>query len=408
MKLVFVNHAHPNVRHVSGTRAWRFARELATRGHHIILMCEAGDVAQSVQEPEDLVEALRSHNWAQPLVVAVKPSPIPAISALRSARTPSLLRKALVSWSFLRYSGVYADYSEGTRPYLPMIARNFQPDIVWGVFLTSDCWLIARRLARLSGCSWVGDMKDSWELFIPKGLRWILARRFRDMAASTANAAFTERSLARWLPPRPTVIYSGVDRCFFDAKPSPLEEGAFRLTITGSIYNADVFSAFISGVVVWLQSRKSCGVRQAEIVYAGAEAERVRPIIEGLNGLARVVIQPYLPLVELAALCRSATVNAYIWTHRTFHHKLLELLACSRPVLTFPGEWEESISLAETCGRKLLVCASSDQLVANLLLLENNKESQVNVAPNMEKYTWSQQAVYLERVFQQTGRSAGA
>ncbi|AUB83868.1 hypothetical protein THSYN_24930 [Candidatus Thiodictyon syntrophicum] len=337
-------------------------------------------------------------------MLAVRPLRRALLDRIRSTRTPVMLRKALVTWSYLRHSGMFTDFSQATQPYLTVLAREFQPQATWGLFGNTDCWLIAQRLGRLAGCPWAADMKDSWEVFMPSTLQTIIARRFSDMAASTANAEFNAQVLSRWFPSQPCVVYSGVDRSFADAAPTRLDQGVFRLTLTGSIYDHGSLEAFIDGLSEWLT--KLTGVKPVgvEIVYAGGDHAIVRPALERLAGLARVEAHPYLPLPELAALCRSAAVNTYLWDPNCFHHKLLELLACGRPVLAFPGETEESRGLAADTGGELFCCAASADLAETLDLIRGRCPAPAPHDVCSASFTWAALAVRLERVFQQVTR----
>ncbi len=202
MRLVFFSQVHPATPHVSGMRGWYFARELAKQGHQVILICAVRDGAAGSSGRARFAEQLNSHDWTGPLLLAVALRPSSLLRWVRSPRTPSFLRKCLVALSYVLNSGVFTDFTRGAQPYLPIIAGVFRPEATWGVFGNTDSWLIAQRLARLSGCAWVGDMKDPWDGFIPRPLRGLLARRFDDMAAATANALFNMSGLTRWFRPR--------------------------------------------------------------------------------------------------------------------------------------------------------------------------------------------------------------
>jgi hypothetical protein len=79
------------------------------------------------------------------------------------------------------------------------------------------------------------DVKDGWEVFIPSGFRRLLAHRFRDEAAMTANSSFVRLQFEKWFPHQATVVYSGADGCWL--KPAEELKGPFRLTLIGSIYS---------------------------------------------------------------------------------------------------------------------------------------------------------------------------
>lgn len=403
MNLVFVNHMHPTTPHVSGMRSWFFARELAKRGHRVVQVCEWREGTEAAASPETVAQQLQSHDWAEPLLLAVRPQRRFLLELVRSPRTPVTLRKAFVTWSYLRHSGMFTDFSGATLPYLEVLSRSFRPQATWGLFGNTDCWLVAQRLARLSGCPWVADMKDSWEVFLRRPLRAPIAKRFQDMAACTANAAFNAEVLARWFPPQPAVIYSGVDPSFLETPPAPRDAGGFRLTLTGSVHDVAALTHFVAGLRKWLaQSAMSpqSGAPRLEVIYAGADSKKVGGALRPLEGLARVHVNGYLPLPELAALCRSATANAYIWNPKTFHHKLLELLSCGRPVIAFPGETDESHRLAVASGGNLLICKDAETLSTMLTGLTNDPSSLSAISRRLH-FSWTAQSLPLENVLKE-------
>lgn len=410
MRCVFISQVHPVAPHVSGMRCWFFARELAARGHRIVQICEWREGTEQAPDPGVLHQHLKDHDWSSPLLLAIKPTTSTSLDWIRSSATPVPMRKALVLWHYWRHSGMFTDFSQAVQPYLPVLSQEFHPEVVWGVFGNTDCWLIAQRLARLSGCPWVADMKDSWEVFLRRPLRAVLARRFQDMVATTANAEFNARVLARWFPQKPSVVYSGVDRCFMDVRPAPLPEGTFRLTLTGSVYDLNVLKRFVEGLDKWLtaigeskewQLFQNGRPVKVEIIYAGAANAVVEPMLARLADRANIQIHSYLPLTELAGLCRSARVNTYIGSPKTFHHKLLELLSCGKPVLAFPRETEESRRLAAECAGDLRICHTQEEVMSTLDTLLRGLCERSDVHPQIDQFTWSAQANHLERVFKQ-------
>jgi hypothetical protein len=409
MRLVFVNHSHPSMPHVSGMRAWQFARELAARGHQVVLICEWREGVPSAPEAAGLDEQLRQHDWSVPFVIAVQPTPVPLLDRVRSPETGRLARKLLVVRSYVTRSGMFTDFSDGAQPYLASLARAFRPQAVWGTFGNTDCWLIAQRLARMSGCAWVADMKDAWDWWIPSGLRTLVARRFQDMAASTANAEFHAGILARWFPARPVVVYSGVDSEWIQS-PSlrPATPDQFRVMLVGGLYDQQDFLRLLAGFDAWVQSVPPADRPRISLCYAGSDAERVKPAVSALSREIRVDIRGYVPLSELASLCGGAAVNVYLWSHTTFHHKVVELLCCRRPMISFPGERAESLALARHVGGSLNACASEQELCTALDAIWNGGLQPTGGPEQLPHLTWSAQADQLEAVLRGVARESAA
>ena len=405
MRVVFVNHSHPSMPHVSGMRAWQFARQLATRGHQVVLLCEWREGVPAAPDAGGIDEELRRHDWNAPLVIAVKPTPVPLLDRVRSSETGDLARKLLVVRSYMSSSGMFTDFSDGVQPYLASLARAFKPEAVWGTFGNTDCWLIAQRLARLSGCGWVGDMKDAWDWWIPSGLRTLLARRFRDMAASTANSEFNAGVLARWFQTRPVVVYSGVDQEWMGRAESTKD---FRVMLVGGLYDQQDFMRFLRGFEAWVQSVPPADRPRISLCYAGSDAARVTPAVFESSRAINVEVRGYLPLSELASLCRSAAVNAYLWSSTTFHHKIVELLCCRRPIISFPGERAESLALARQVGGSLNVCGNEQDLRTVLDAIWNGGLQPAGGPEQLQHLTWTAQADRLEAVLRDVARESAA
>jgi hypothetical protein len=348
------------------------------------------------------------NDWQQPLVVAVKPTPVPELDRVRDPATPALRRRMLVVWSYVRNSGMFTDFSTAAEPHVAIIARAFRPTVVWGVFGNTDCWLLAQRLARLAECRWVSDMKDAWDSFMPFGLRTLVARRFRNMRAATANSHFHASSLARWFPIRADVVYSGVEAGWLLPVAAPGPADGFRVMLVGGTYSEAHLAGFIRGLDGWLRTLPEADRQRVSLCYAGSDAASVATATEPLTALIRVDVRPYVPLPELADLCRTAAVNAYIWSAATFHHKLVELLCCRRPVISFPGERDESVALARRAGGSLNVCADESALEEVFKRIWRGELQPRHEREPLEHLTWSAQAVRLERVLQRvdTGEPA--
>ena len=394
MRVVIVNHMHPDVPHVSGMRAWHFARELAGRGHQVVLLCEWNPGAEPAPTVDEVAARLADHDWASPMVLPVNPAPVATLHRVRAVETGSLERKSLVVWSYLRNSGMFTDFSRGAAPFVRRLADGFKPNVVWGILGNTDCWLLAQRLARRARCSWVGDMKDAWDVGIPSGLRSVMARRFADQAASTANSRFNADVLQRWFPNTPEVVYSGVSEDWIQAAPAPLE--GFRVMLIGATYDRHKLERLVRGFTQWVQSVPRAERNRITFCYAGSDAAKVESATKDLAALIGVDIRGHVPLAALAGLCQGAAANMYLWSEATFHHKLIELLACRRPIVSFPGEREESVELAHEVGGSLNVCRDERQLQDVMALLWAGRLQPTGGPEVLRPLTWAAQAGILE------------
>ena len=266
---------------------------------------------------------------------------------LRKLRAGDLARpwsKALTAWYFLRHGGVFRDWSEGARGSEQVLAGKFRPDVVWATFLPTDALVIARRLAERAGCPWFLDLKDAWSYRLPRGIRSLMARRFKSASGLTANSRFHGMQGERWFKKKAATLYDGISDAFLNAKQGATND-LFRIVLVGGTYGEERLACFLEGLRGWLLTLPEEARASIRFTYAGSDSDAVRSVCARtglLANLCEVEILGYLPLTQLADLCAGASVNAYLWLPSTFHHKLLELLVCGRPVIAFPGEHQEA------------------------------------------------------------------
>lgn len=394
MKLLLINPTHPSTPHISAVRAWRFAEELATRGHQVILLC-AASVPEQWTDPEAIV----AHDWRTPFVLAC---PMEGAGwRLPRNRLPAPLRKAVTAWRLVHHGGDLGGWVLNARRIFQQVRGRFAPDLIWATFGMMEAPMLARRIACDRDCPWLLDIKDNWELYVPKILRRFMVWRTRGWAALTANARFTQAKAQRWQRGAATVVYSGVDAAFFHRDPAAApSSGQFRINLIGGLYFRDRLEAWLHGVKTWAEALTPAQRAKVMLAYLGGDTRLFAEVTGGdLAQLIRIENLGYLPVDALAQHCRNAAVNAYIAHPGGFHHKLLELLACQRPVLAFPEESEESWALARAVDGDLQTPADAgavSQLLQRLHTrwLQGDGEAQVAV----EDYSWPRQAALLEQV----------
>jgi hypothetical protein len=279
--------------------------------------------------------------------------------------------------------------------------------VVWGVFGNTDCWLIAQRLARLAQCGWVADMKDAWDVWVPGGLRTVLARRFRDMSAGTANSEFHAGALARWFPGRPAVVYSGVDESWIKA-PVSIPTAEFRVMVVGGVYDSRNLKRLLRAFGEWVQQLGAGDQKRVTLCYAGSDTVTVETALAESAAHVHTDLRGYVPLPELADLCRGAAANVYLWSDATFHHKVVELFCCGRPVVSFPGERAETFELAQRVGASLNICRDELQFQDVMTQILAGGLRPQGGPDRLEPLTWSSQANRLESVLQQVASEAPA
>ena len=76
LRLVFVNHCHPEMAHVCALRARSFADAMTRRGHRVVLLTETPARDAPAPHPDDLVRGLNIHDWNHPYFLACPPRPV--------------------------------------------------------------------------------------------------------------------------------------------------------------------------------------------------------------------------------------------------------------------------------------------------------------------------------------------
>ncbi len=397
MRAVFVNQCHPEMPHVCAVRLREFAAAMARRGHRVVLLTETlgpGDAPS----PEPLRARIKAHDWRTPLHVDCPRAPAPMLQRLHDGTLPLPMRKAVVAASFVFRGGVFAHWSQATRHTVALLAGEFRPDIVWGTFGCTDAWNVAKQTAAISGCPWIADIKDNWEVFIPLGLRALMARRYSGAARFTALSAGHAEIAMKRFGTTATVVHSGFPAGEVGHSDPDGEADAFRIVSGGSIYDGDTFAALIRGIRDWLTAGGAG--KPVEFCYAGNEHKQVAALAAPLRGRCQVTIRPLLPPAEFRSMLSTATVLVYARQERMlYHQKFIEYLSTGRPVLCFPGEKEEIRNLARTVNAPFFSCQTTDDVTAALSAIEAG-DTPVLDRHGLEAYSWDAQAATLERVLQ--------
>jgi len=228
-----------------------FARAMAHRGHQIVLMTRTSlDDEDPGVSGEELAQALDTHEWATPLHLAVKPKRDPL---LRESSEPETLAKPLeqaltgmvfpAAW---RASSVIGRKAPGCRS--KSLQGSFAtPTLYWATFLPTDRprhRAKARGMRRMPVGSWTSRMRGSYRL--PRGIRSLMARRFKNASGLTPNSRFHGMQGERWFKKKATTLHDGISDAFFNAKRGATNE-LFRIVLVGGTYGEERLARFLEG-----------------------------------------------------------------------------------------------------------------------------------------------------------------
>jgi hypothetical protein len=389
MRAILVNHCHPDTPHVCATRMARFAEALTARGWRVVLLTETLEGRPADHRPEDLAAALEGHDWRSPFRLACAPRRDRLLGAFRDGALPPFLRKAVAAGYYLTRGGVFTDWRDGSRPYWPVLASTFQPQVVWATFGNTDALAIGQGIAALAGCPWVMDVKDPWSVFIPGPVRRLLAGRFGDAAALTALSPDHAADAAPWFGRMPKVIHSGIGEALLAPMPPPGEER--RLLLLGGLYGQAGLEELLAGVGRWQ------GEGALTLAYAGSETARFVEAAGRLVPHATVEAPGWRTLDEIRELAARSWATLYVRAPRAlFQHKLFELISLARPILCLPPEGGDAQRLAAGLGGVLLGCATAHEVATAL-------DTCPRFCPpdpdGLSHYGWGGQAAALESLF---------
>lgn len=391
MNILLVNTSHPEVQHVSAVRAWRFSNELAHQGHRVVLLC----TALPGREEADTAD-WEGHDWSAPLVIA------PVAKVVRPVnRRNKVLQRVETMFRMISCGGYQSAWIDDA--FLVILSKTevFNPDVIWVTFGEMEAVFLAKRLASKLKVPWVLDLKDNWSLFVPRGLRRIMAWRTKGCAAVTANAELTSNQGEIWQGQRPKLIYSGVDQVYFTRQEVQTDKRQFLpINLIGALYFEQSLKTLLDGILLWSRQRPK-GSYPISLTYYGSNTEQFLASTATLQGQVLVKTEGYVAPPVLAAACQSSAGNIYVGHPGTFHHKTLELLACGRPLLVCPSDGDESRRLVARVSGLLLEAATRDEVAAACEILELRWTSEGAGLPNRatQEFSWSNQTKLLEGVF---------
>lgn len=386
MNVLMINPAHPTIPHISAVRVARFGDELAQLGHRVTLLCA---------EPEDQVvaptEDPQTHDWRRPFVLAAGTATRTTTPTTRTG----VLRRVETVGRMLVKGGYLGPWADAAVAAMKRRARQLAPDVIWVTYGKLEAVIAAKRLARRLRVPWVLDLKDTWERFIPAGLRYPMALRTRGWAAITANSELSRDQARLYQRHDAELVYSGVDDAFLQRTPSRAGD-TFTINLVGGLYYDERLLEIFDGIGRWAATLSDAERARISVDYFGADIPRFERCVAARPLPFATRVRGYLSFDEMARACREAAVNMYVTHHEAFHHKLLELLACGRPLLAYPVERQEARDLAAHVHAQFE--EPSDPAAVARMLAGIHRAPAARNNPHLAEFSWSAQARRLEQV----------
>ncbi|GAA4406040.1 hypothetical protein GCM10023187_25050 [Nibrella viscosa] len=383
-----------------------FAQHLAMQGNRVVLITKTLRDEGENKPYSVVVEELKQHDWQEPYLLAVAPNKSQLLSFIRKANTPVLLRRIAILYCFLFKQGrLFYDWSEKVESYFPYLKRTFPANISWGTFGNIDTLFLVRNVARQYNIPYILDIKDPWQRFV-KVFTYSLAKKFKGAAGITINSMFQVEHSLPWFRGIPYyLLYSGLDaneikKPQYSGNRAEKSREIFTIMMVGSIYDNCQFKDLLQAIDRWSYDTLRKNNQQLFFIYAGADAERVRVILDKLNIKFNRSIYDFLSYTDLFMLYQTSNVISYIGSPNTFHHKLIEILAFGLPVLAYSYESSESVGLADSCQGKLFVCYNEHEVqeALNEVRALQQPEQEVNTIV-LDRFSWSTLSKDLESFF---------
>jgi glycosyltransferase involved in cell wall biosynthesis len=404
MRIAIVNACHPDRQHVCAFRGTTFAEILTGDGNQVLLLTPPlTETGKGITET-DLKEKLKSHNWSDYCQLTGGFTDKSILPSVRNGSIPTPIRQGIIAYNYLTRGNIYHDWIAPSSSLLPVIADDFKPDIVWAIFGNTSCWKMGQALANAASCPWVADIKDNWQAFVPKGLRKITARKFRDAAAYTVLSQTHAETFPLSSPTDFKTIYNGISPDLMTSVKSNVNVSDLQdeILITGSLYRSDILAQLFQAIHAWRQANPG-----TKFSYAGGDKDILEQAISSLDRSLDVKNLGRLSPHELWERQRNVRMNVYVRNPpNLFHHKLLELLAAGRPVLAYPGETDESHTIAKSVNGLFFTCEDRDQVHRALDQTASAAKSSTDSAA-LDQFSSQYQADKLSKLFSETIKRYG-
>jgi glycosyltransferase involved in cell wall biosynthesis len=399
MRIAIINACHPDRQHVCAFRGTTFAEILTGSGNQVLLLTPPlTETGKGISET-DLKEKLRSHDWSIYCQVSGGFADKSNLPSVRNGRVPTPIRQGIIAHNYLVRGNVYHDWIAPSSSLLPVIVDDFRPDIVWAIFGNTSCWKMGQAIARMANCPWVADIKDNWQAFVPKGLRKITARKFRDAAAYTVLSQSHAETFPLSSPVDIKTVYNGISPGLMQSIKPGQNAAVLRdeILIAGSLYRSDILAQLLQAIHTWKQTNPG-----TQITYAGGDKDILEQAISTLDISMKVNNLGSLSTHNLWERQQNVRMNVYVRNPpNLFHHKLLELLAAGRPVLAYPGETDESQMIAKSVNGLFFACEDENEIHQAL----DHSLSTAISSPDraaLDQYSSQYQADNLSQLFAET------
>ncbi|OFX14505.1 MAG: hypothetical protein A2516_07120 [Alphaproteobacteria bacterium RIFOXYD12_FULL_60_8] len=412
MRILLVSQCHPDMPHVCGQRTARFAEALAKNGHKVVLLTETLNRHPTGPKPETVAHKLQAYmddKTRRVFHLACPPSCDPFLHGVRDGTFPFWARAGVIALRYFFSSSVFTDWRAGSRPYWPVLANVFQPEVCWGTFGNTEALFQARAVAQLAKCPWIMDIKDSWTNFLPEKLQAKLTERFSGAHGITAlSQAHADEAQRLWPHLTPQVIYSGIPEHFLNPPDVVPPKDRFCVTLAGAVYEQASLDTFAKAFHIWLLGLDRSLRVGVHFSYVGTDHERVRRAFERVLGRCTSSVRPPVALEEMSALLRSSHLNVYLRSATSlWHHKIFEYLSVDRPFMVFPEEIPEAYTIVADVGGRMMSCADEASVIKALTEAWSQRDV-LTPSVNYERlsdYTWAAQAKHMTAFFRKVTKS---
>jgi len=402
LSIGIVSFGYPPIAHVSGTRAYYMAKELAARGHRVTVMTvdwRDPPGAEVTKEEGVVVVRIDPRAWNREFTPNGPPFRVDRDIAFTPLRRLRTLRR-VARW------GAHEPWARAAMTR--MLARHAAAplDVVWSIHGDDSAHEIAFRYHRATGVPWVADFKDAWHSFhryrLPQHLA--VSRRLRTASALTETAEVQANEDREEFGKPTHVIWSGYDAALMaDATPSRSSPG-FCLVQTGHLSPHHDIEALGRLLRRWRDREPA---RPIELHIYGHRSDLLFPVLER-NGVTDLLQRhDFVPRRAAFGLMKGADVLLLLPSKEYLPSvgvKELEYFASGTPVVCLGGLLPEMRRVADALPQAILaetedaaVDALRDEYVARREHGRPRRAGDVNAAP-VARHAWRQKADDLAAV----------
>jgi len=369
LNIIIINYHHPEENIVGAIRTREFSRYLAAQGHKVMVISRG--VSASLNKNIGL------HKWNEPFYLGVTYEENVFVDRARKGKGRRIINKFILAYAHFVFGGSYMEWEKEVKSTrVKELIIKFQPDCIWAIFGSTNCVSIGNWICTFTKAHFFIDIKDPW-MYVPAVFRIFLNQRINGKIKGITTNSHMQWEKARMYFPNVShcVVYSGCNTKWIkELRPEKNTDHSFVIHLVGSVYSTNDLQNFFLTLGNWAGAlKKSNHDMQLCFEYSGINPDIVDDHVYLLSDHFKILVHGQVSHQAFLKRCKSATINCYMWTatRSLFHHKTIELMACGKPIISYPGEWDETIQIGKECNAVFFSCKNQTELFDSIEAIYN-------------------------------------